>query len=76
MNKQAILTNVCKPSQELGAVDLIINFAYEVNPRAFSLRNLGHKLKRYGSSQERGVEVLTGWKMLRQILSSFPCALR
>jgi hypothetical protein len=46
LDKQAALTNVCPLSQKLGAIDLIIDFAYEVNPRAFSLRNLGHRLNR------------------------------
>jgi hypothetical protein len=44
LNKDAVLTDVCPASQKLAAVDFIINFAYEVNPRAFSLRTLGHKL--------------------------------
>jgi len=44
LNKEAVLTNVCPPSQTLGAINLIINFADEVNPRAFSLKNLGHKI--------------------------------
>src|SRR5262249_55953047 len=50
LNEQAVLTNVCELSETLRVIDLVISVAYEVNPWAFSLRNLGHKINRTSSS--------------------------